>query len=42
MFSKLDFVGRWKLWFAISAVLVSAGIANHSFQRPTKSNFENT
>ena len=27
MFSKLDFVGRWKLWFAISGVLVVAGVA---------------
>ena len=27
MFSKVDFVGRWKLWFAISAVLVSVGVA---------------
>ncbi len=27
MFSKIDFVGRWKLWFAISGVLIAAGIA---------------
>jgi preprotein translocase subunit SecF len=27
VFSKLDFVGRWKLWFAISGVLVVAGVA---------------
>ena len=27
MFSKLDFVGGWKLWFTISAVLLLAGIA---------------
>ena len=27
MFSKLDFVGRWRLWFAISGVLVVAGVA---------------
>jgi preprotein translocase subunit SecF len=27
VFSKVDFVGGWKLWFAISAVLVLAGIA---------------
>ena len=27
MFSKVDFVGGWKLWFAISAVLLLAGIA---------------
>ena len=27
MFSKFDFVGGWKLWFAISAVLLLAGIA---------------
>ncbi len=27
MFSKIDFVGRWKLWFAISSVLLLAGIA---------------
>jgi preprotein translocase subunit SecF len=26
VFSKLDFVGRWKLWFAISGVLVVAGV----------------
>ena len=26
MFSKVDFVGGWKLWFAISAVLLLAGI----------------
>ena len=27
MFSKIDFVGRWRLWFAISGVLLAAGIA---------------
>jgi preprotein translocase subunit SecF len=27
VFSKMDFVGRWKLWFAISGVLVVAGVA---------------
>ena len=27
MFSKVDFVGRWRLWFAISGVLLVAGIA---------------
>ncbi len=27
MFSKVDFVGRWRLWFAISGVLLLAGIA---------------
>jgi preprotein translocase subunit SecF len=27
VFSKLDFVGRWRLWFAISGVLVVAGVA---------------
>lgn len=27
MFSKVDFVGQWKLWFAISSVLLVAGIA---------------
>jgi preprotein translocase subunit SecF len=27
VFSKVDFVGGWKLWFAISAVLLLAGIA---------------
>ncbi len=27
MFSKVDFVGGWKLWFAISAALLLAGIA---------------
>jgi preprotein translocase subunit SecF len=27
VFSKIDFVGRWKLWFAISSVLLLAGIA---------------
>jgi preprotein translocase subunit SecF len=27
VFSKVDFVGRWRLWFAISAVLVSVGVA---------------
>ena len=26
MFSKVDFVGRWRLWFAISCVLIAAGI----------------
>ena len=27
MFSKVDFVGRWRLWFAISAVLLVVGTA---------------
>lgn len=27
MFSKIDFVGRWRLWFSVSAVLLLAGIA---------------
>ena len=27
MFSKVDFVGRWRRWFAISSVLLAAGIA---------------
>jgi preprotein translocase subunit SecF len=27
VFSKLDFVGGWKLWFGISGVLLAAGIA---------------
>jgi preprotein translocase subunit SecF len=27
VFSKVDFVGQWKLWFAISGVLLVAGIA---------------
>jgi preprotein translocase subunit SecF len=27
VFSKVDFAGGWKLWFAISAVLLMAGIA---------------
>ena len=27
MFSKVDFVGGWRLWFAISAVLLLAGVA---------------
>jgi preprotein translocase subunit SecF len=27
VFSKVDFVGGWKLWFAISAVLLLAGVA---------------
>jgi preprotein translocase subunit SecF len=26
-FSKVDFVGRWRLWFAISALVILAGIA---------------
>jgi preprotein translocase subunit SecF len=26
-FSKVDFVGRWRLWFAISAVMLLAGIS---------------
>jgi preprotein translocase subunit SecF len=26
VFSKVDFVGRWRLWFAISCVLIAAGI----------------
>jgi preprotein translocase subunit SecF len=27
VFSKVDFVGRWRLWFAISGVTILAGIA---------------
>jgi preprotein translocase subunit SecF len=27
VFSKIDFVGRWRLWFAISGVLIAVGIA---------------
>ena len=27
MFSKVDFAGQWKVWFAISSVLLVAGIA---------------
>jgi preprotein translocase subunit SecF len=27
VFSKVDFVGRWRRWFAISGVLLAAGIA---------------
>jgi preprotein translocase subunit SecF len=27
LFSNVDFVGRWRLWFAISGVLLAAGIA---------------
>jgi len=27
LFSKVDFVGRWRLWFAISGVLIAVGIA---------------
>ncbi|HSL00293.1 MAG TPA: protein translocase subunit SecF [Rubrobacteraceae bacterium] len=27
MFAKIDFVGRWRLWFSISAVLLLVGIA---------------
>jgi preprotein translocase subunit SecF len=27
VFSKVDFVGRWRRWFAISSVLLAAGIA---------------
>ena len=27
MFSKVDFVGRWRLWFAISGVLIAIGVA---------------
>ena len=27
MFPKVDFVGRWRLWFAISGVLIAAGVA---------------
>ena len=27
MFAKIDFVGGWRLWFTISAVLLLAGIA---------------
>ena len=26
MFSQVDFVGRWRLWFAISAVMILAGV----------------
>jgi preprotein translocase subunit SecF len=26
VFSKVDFVGRWRLWFAISAVMILAGV----------------
>ncbi len=33
MFSKVDFVGGWKLWFAISGVLLLAGIAAIAFGR---------
>ncbi|MBD0354177.1 MAG: protein translocase subunit SecF [Actinomycetota bacterium] len=32
-FGKVDFVGRWKLWFAISGVLLFAGIAAIAFGR---------
>ncbi len=31
MFSKVDFVGGWKLWFAISGVLLLAGISAIAF-----------
>jgi preprotein translocase SecF subunit len=27
VFSKVDFVGRWRLWFAISGVLIAIGVA---------------
>ncbi|HEU4494538.1 MAG TPA: protein translocase subunit SecF [Rubrobacteraceae bacterium] len=27
MFPKVDFVGRWRLWFAISGVLIAIGLA---------------
>jgi len=27
VFSKVDFVGRWRLWFTISAVLIAVGVA---------------
>lgn len=27
MFAKIDFVGRWRLWFSVSVVLLLAGIA---------------
>ena len=27
MFPKVDFVGRWRLWFAISGVLIAVGVA---------------
>ena len=27
MFTKVDFVGRWRLWFAISGALIAVGIA---------------
>ena len=27
MFPKVDFVGRWRLWFAVSGVLIAVGIA---------------
>jgi preprotein translocase subunit SecF len=26
VFSQVDFVGRWRLWFAISAVMILAGV----------------
>ncbi|HEX4992292.1 MAG TPA: hypothetical protein VFV45_03605, partial [Rubrobacteraceae bacterium] len=26
MFPKVDFVGRWRLWFAISGVLIAVGV----------------
>ena len=32
-FGKVDFVARWKLWFAISGVLLFAGIAAIAFGR---------
>jgi preprotein translocase subunit SecF len=32
-FGRVDFVGRWKLWFAISGVLLFAGIAAIAFGR---------
>ena len=33
MFAKVDFVGGWKLWFAISGVLLLAGITAIAFGR---------
>jgi preprotein translocase subunit SecF len=33
VFAKVDFVGGWKLWFAISAVLLLAGITAIAFGR---------
>jgi len=33
MFEKVDFVGGWKMWFAISGVLLLAGVAAIAFGR---------